>query len=199
MKREHLTPIAHQLLGTHSVRGVRTGDLANAMEIGQVLQLDDGDTLCAEGDPPDALFLLVEGRVVVSRRDAANRDRTLATLEAPAMFGHMGLVDGSARSASCLASGDTLVISLNLKDCRALMAKSNFEAAALRRLILASLAQQLTCTNEQIRKMIDAGNLPMGFDDPEGGLTPHSERELTLSDVANLAASLEGWRVQGGP
>jgi len=196
MNRETLTPIAHQLLGTHLVRGVRPGDLAAAMEKGQALQLDDGETICAEGDSPDALFVLVEGHVVVSRRDANGRARTLATLEAPALFGHMGLVDGSKRSASCVASGDTLVVSLTAEDCRAQMAHSNFEAAALRRLLLSSLAQQLTHTNEQIRKMIDAGSLPMGFDVSDEESSPQVERELTLSDVAHLAAALEGWQVQ---
>ena len=95
MNRETLTPIAHQLLGTLLVRGVRPGDLASAMEKGQALQLDDGEAICAEGDAPDALFVLVEGRVVVSRRDAQGRARTLVTLKAPALFGHMGL--GTAR------------------------------------------------------------------------------------------------------
>ena len=195
MNRDILTPIAHQLLGTHRVRGVRPGDLACAIETGKALQLDDGEPICAEGEPSDALFVLVEGSVLVSRRDAKGRERTLTHLEAPAMFGHMGLVDGSARSASCFAKGDTLVVKLDVTDCRAQMGQPDFEGAALRRLLLASLAQQLTRTNEQIRKMVDAGSLPLDFDDPTQDKPTSMDREFTLSDVAHLAAALEGWQV----
>ena len=192
MKREHLAPIAKALLAAQNVRGVHPGDLASALELGKPIHLTDGEVLCSEGDVPSEMFLLVEGQIRVTRLDKSGASHELASLQAPTMIGHMGLVDGSPRCATCSAQEEALVLAIDLEACRLHMADPSLEAAALRRFLLASLSRQLADTNSRIRRLLNTGELKTGFETEEKPQGP-IERELTLADVSRLAATLEGW------
>ena len=62
----------------------------------------DGETIFKEGEPSDAAYVVVEGRVGLSRR-ANGTESVIANLGAGEMFGEMGLFDRAppppARSA----------------------------------------------------------------------------------------------------
>ena len=62
-----------------------------------------GQVLCSEGDPGDSLLLLEDGQVVVSRISPRGQEIVLATLDAPASFGELSLLDGQPRSATVTA------------------------------------------------------------------------------------------------
>jgi small-conductance mechanosensitive channel/CRP-like cAMP-binding protein len=64
-----------------------------------------GEALFRQGEPADSLFVLAHGRLAVyDERDGARR--RLATLEAPAYVGEMGLLTGQPRGATVMAEGD---------------------------------------------------------------------------------------------
>ena len=68
------------------------------------------DVIARQGEPADSLFILAHGRVAVyddSSGGAGGRNR-LATIEAPAYFGEMGLLTGQARNATIVAEEDVL-------------------------------------------------------------------------------------------
>lgn len=71
------------------------------------------DVVFREGEPADSLYLLAQGQVHVVRDspDGATRNK-FATLEAPAYFGEMGLLLGSPRGATVVASGDVMCYQL---------------------------------------------------------------------------------------
>ncbi len=192
MKREHLLPIASTLLAAHNVRGAQPGDLAASLEVCKPRHLDPDELLCQEGAVPTEMFLLVEGEIRVTRLDKSGAPHELAHLSAPALVGHMGLVDRSPRRATCAASGEAIVLSVDLEACRAHMTLPTPEAAALRRLLLASLSRQLADANGQIRRLLHAGEIKTGLEPTKEAPGP-VERELTLADVSRLAAVLEGW------
>ena len=60
--------------------------------------------MCGEGQPSDSMFVTMEGSVQVLKRDTTGTEKELAVIPAPSMIGQMGLVDGSARSATCRAA-----------------------------------------------------------------------------------------------
>jgi small-conductance mechanosensitive channel len=68
------------------------------------------DVIARQGEPADSLFILARGHVAVfddSKGGTGVRDR-LATLEAPAYFGEMGLLTGQARGATVVAEDEVL-------------------------------------------------------------------------------------------
>jgi len=72
-----------------------------------------GERLFFPGDPGDALFVVVSGRikVVVESEDGATV--VLATLTPPAVFGETAVLDGGPRSAGAEAVDPTTVLALS--------------------------------------------------------------------------------------
>ena len=74
-----------------------------------------GDVIARQGEPADSMFILARGRVTVfddSAGGSGTRDR-LATLEAPNVFGEMGLLTGQARGATVIAENEVLCYRLD--------------------------------------------------------------------------------------
>jgi small-conductance mechanosensitive channel/CRP-like cAMP-binding protein len=73
-----------------------------------------GDLIFRQGAAADSLFILCRGSVDVVFDDAATgRRNKLASLEAPAYFGEMGLLLGAPRRATVVAAGDVLCYRLD--------------------------------------------------------------------------------------
>jgi CRP-like cAMP-binding protein len=73
------------------------------------------DVIARQGEPADSLFILARGKVAVFDDSAGGtgvRDR-LATLEAPAYFGEMGVLTGQARAATVVAEDEVLCYRLD--------------------------------------------------------------------------------------
>ncbi len=58
-----------------------------------------GDVIFREGDPGDKLYLILEGRVRISREVSGMGEEALAILGPGDAFGEMSLIDDSPRSA----------------------------------------------------------------------------------------------------
>ncbi|HEU0116505.1 MAG TPA: Crp/Fnr family transcriptional regulator [Thermomicrobiales bacterium] len=68
-----------------------------------------GQVLWHEGDPGDALLVLEEGQLRISRFTATGAEVVLAVEEAPAAVGELALLDGAPRSASVIAQRPVVV------------------------------------------------------------------------------------------
>ena len=62
-----------------------------------------GDVLFAEGQEPDALFIVISGRVAIANKSIDGRESVVALMEDGDLFGEMGLFDGLGRSAEARA------------------------------------------------------------------------------------------------
>jgi len=62
-----------------------------------------GEEIFREGQTPDGLYLLCQGKVSVNKASSYGKMR-LTELEAPTFFGEMGLLNGAERSAAIKAS-----------------------------------------------------------------------------------------------
>ncbi|MBM64863.1 MAG: cyclic nucleotide-binding protein [Myxococcales bacterium] len=81
-------------------------DLANRRD------LKAGDILFRQGDPGDAMFVVVSGELEVVLQDE-DTERVVATLTAPQFLGEMTLIDKQPRSASVRASTDAVLLALS--------------------------------------------------------------------------------------
>ena len=188
MNAEVLKPIARKLLRTHRVQGVRPEDLAQALSVGKPRRVPDGERLCAEGEPSASMFILLKGSIQVLRKDDRGEERELAVLSAPALVGHMGLVDGSPRSASCVAKGEIGCLKMTRVTFQDLLESPVASGGAMRRLILASLIGQLTSANTRIKEMIAPP-------EPQPSVAAPKRRDISSDDILKLAGVLDGCSV----
>lgn len=107
MKREQIA----RALGETELFGSLDKEALNALA-NRVSARAYGDSqyIFWQGDSSETMFLLVEGsvRITVVGEDGAKM--VLATLEAPATFGELSLLDGGARSASVETVGQAAVL-----------------------------------------------------------------------------------------
>ncbi|HEY2770882.1 MAG TPA: cyclic nucleotide-binding domain-containing protein, partial [Solirubrobacteraceae bacterium] len=74
--------------------------LGDAVEVG----FDAGEAIVCEGDPADAMFVLMSGEVqVTARGDAGGAGRVLRTMSAPSYFGEIGVLERIPRTATVTA------------------------------------------------------------------------------------------------
>jgi CRP-like cAMP-binding protein len=67
--------------------------------------VNDRTLLFKEEDPTDCLYLVLEGRVELTKRTADGKEVLIETVEAGDYFGEMGILDGSPRSTRAVTRG----------------------------------------------------------------------------------------------
>jgi CRP-like cAMP-binding protein len=89
------------------------GALASLAGAGHEQHLIRGDILFNEGDPPEALYLVLRGRLAIALANPIDRrESVVALMEAGDLFGEMGMLDGGPRSAMARALEPTTVLSI---------------------------------------------------------------------------------------
>jgi CRP/FNR family transcriptional regulator, cyclic AMP receptor protein len=154
----------------------------------------DGDTLLfQEGDVGDAVYLLAEGLVKLSKVDLGGHEKTLALLRPPEFFGEMALIGQERRSAAAMTVTAT--------SCY-LLFKDDFQ-----RLLTAYPAISLNLTSTlaaRLRGMDDEAQV-LSYKDAQGRvayvllrlyrdgvvdlLDDRARARLTHQDLANLAGT----------
>jgi CRP-like cAMP-binding protein len=109
-----------------------------------------GQVLFREGDPGDRVFLILSGKVKISRSAPDGRENMLAVLGPGEMFGEMSLFDPGPRNATATALTDSNLASLEHTALRPWLA-ARPEAA---RLLLQVLARRLRRTNDQMADLV---------------------------------------------
>jgi CRP-like cAMP-binding protein len=190
MSPEHLLERAIALLDIHPFPGADARELLTLLQSCSQRSYNPGAVLCQEDDPGVEMFFLLLGEVEVLKRDPKGVDRLLGTIRAPALLGHMSLVDRSARSATCVARGDAVIAALDRQRFNHFFGQPSPEGRALRRLLAASIADQLARGNQRLRVMIDDGEAL----ETEDTVT---RDDVTQEEVMALEGQFEGWDVWG--
>jgi CRP-like cAMP-binding protein/predicted MFS family arabinose efflux permease len=68
-----------------------------------------GTVIIREGEAPDDFFVLAAGQVEVSASGEAGQERVLGTIDAPAYFGEIGLLEHMPRTATVIATQPSTV------------------------------------------------------------------------------------------
>ncbi len=72
-----------------------------------------GDLLFQEGDPPEAVYLVLRGRLAIAIANPIDRrESVVALMEAGDLFGEMGMLDEGPRSAMARALEPTTVLEI---------------------------------------------------------------------------------------
>src|SRR4051795_4817149 len=115
--------------------------LAGALTTRDVVR---GHVVFNEGDTGDRLFIVLDGKVKISRAAVDGRENLLAVLGPGEMFGELSLFDPGPRTATATAVTDSSLASLDHDGLRPLLLAQPAVAAQL----LRALAQRLRRTKE---------------------------------------------------
>ena len=106
-------------------------------------EFDVGDIVFEEGSTGRELFVVLDGRIDIVKRDGASKT-TIVTLGKGEFFGEMAVIDGSARSATAIsAAPKTRVMRIN--HARFVYLVSQQPAFAL--MVMDALSKRLCASN----------------------------------------------------
>lgn len=86
-------------------------DIAAVAELAREVRFRKGERIFAEGDPGDALYVIVEGRV-----EARRGEEVVLTLRQKEAFGEVSLFDGAPRPTDVVALEDVVALVIDRRD-----------------------------------------------------------------------------------
>jgi CRP/FNR family transcriptional regulator len=156
--------------------------------------VDRGHVVFHEGDTGDRLFIVLDGKVKISRTAADGRENLLAVLGPGEMFGELSLFDPGSRTATATAVTESTLASLDHDDLRPLL----LDRPAVAVNLLRALAQRLRRTNEAMADLVFS-DVPgrvakallelaekFGDDEPDGTRVRH---DLTQEELAQFVGA----------
>jgi CRP/FNR family transcriptional regulator, cyclic AMP receptor protein len=91
------------LRGTELFAELSDEALAHVVDTAQSRELRRGDIVFEEGDRPEHLYVVEDGRIAIASKSIDGRESVFALMERGELFGEMGLLDGLGRSAEARA------------------------------------------------------------------------------------------------
>ena len=77
---------------------------------------ESGEVIFREGDRSDSAFLILSGKIEIVRRQMDGEDKHIAVLDKGEYVGEMGAIDDKPRSATALAMGPVVCMSVDQKE-----------------------------------------------------------------------------------
>ena len=114
------------------------------------VKLSRGEHLFLEGDPGDRLYVVLDGKIKLTRAAADGRENLLSVLGPGEMFGELSLFDPRPRTMSASAVTDVRLAALAHDDLRTWLTAHPDVAMHL----LAALARRLRRTNEVLSDLV---------------------------------------------
>ncbi len=152
-----------QLLGRIDLfSGLGEDELRAIGEVAQVVTLPRDSRIFDSGDPSDALYVVASGKVNIVITSSDGKELILAVLGAGQVFGEMGLLDASPRSAAAVTASPVELVSISREDFQALLDRQ----PPLARKLLNIMSQRLRRANakmESLAYMDVAGRLARYF------------------------------------
>ncbi len=115
-------------------RGLSPDSLERVASLAVQRSFRSGAVVFSPGDPGDALYAIVSGRIRISAGAADGKELFLNIMEPGDSFGEIALLDGGARTASATATAPTELLSIRREHFTALLAREPGVALELLRL-----------------------------------------------------------------
>ena len=115
---------------------ISQGTMSTLLEKTSIHYFRSGETLFREGDPSDALFFVVFGKLIIETSNSAGQTRRIAEVQAPETVGELAMLADSNRSATVIAARESTVARLGRKDFNELIAPDASMLMPLARLVV---------------------------------------------------------------
>jgi len=114
-------------------------------------ELPGGSAIFVEGAVGDEMFVVIAGRVRISKKVRGVGEEALAILEPGAWFGEMAMIDDSPRSADALAHTSCVLAVLKREELEQLMFVDKDLASVVLWTFVRTLSARLREMNEKIQ------------------------------------------------
>ncbi len=122
-----------ELSDTRIFSGLLAEELSTLAQTGEIRSFEQGDTIFAEGDPGDGLFVIIEGRVQVSTLMSDDERKVFSVVDTGDFFGEMAVLDDGPRSATAVADKKTRLYFIRREDLLKVLDSSPKLAVSLMR------------------------------------------------------------------
>jgi CRP/FNR family transcriptional regulator, cyclic AMP receptor protein len=165
--------------------------VATSLEHGEFAR---GETVFAEGEQGDTLYIVLEGKVKIGRRAADGRENMLSVMGPSDMFGELSLFDPGPRTATATVVTDARLASL----AHAALRPWITDRPEIAEQLLRVLARRLRRTNDaladliftdvpgRVAKQLLALSERFGSPEPDGLRVHH---DLTQEELAQLVGA----------
>lgn len=127
--------------------GLDTRDINKVLKVATGKKFETDAVVFREGDQGDCFYLIIEGKVRVSKSVSNDKIEEVAILSAGDYFGEMALFDGEPRSASVVAIESTKLLEVkNSQFIKIIMSDENFSRKVLWA-FCSTFAKRLRATN----------------------------------------------------
>jgi CRP-like cAMP-binding protein len=167
-----------------------------------------GEIVFSRGDPGDALYAVVSGKIRISTGAADGHEISLNIMEPGDTFGEIALLDGGTRTATATASAPSELVSIRRDQFTALLEREPHVALELLRLCgerlrwtsgLVEDAAFLNASARLAKRLLSLGQLH-GQRTPAGMTLSISQEDLaTFLGVSRQVVNqyLQGWKATG--
>lgn len=131
--------------------GLTHAQLQKVAALARTETYDGSAALFREGDPGVGMYIIVEGKVRISKMIPGAGEEALAILERGQYFGEMAIVEDSPRSADAIAHIPCTVALIEREKLEQLMFTDKDLAYVLLWTFVRTLSERLRETNEKLR------------------------------------------------
>lgn len=132
-------------------QGLTTTQLAKVAGLAQSQKHPIGTFIFKEGETGAAMYIVVEGKVRISKNVPGIGEEALAILEKGAYFGEMAVIEDSPRSADAIAHSSCMVLVIEREKLDQLMFTDKDLAYVLLWTFVRTLSERLRETNDKIK------------------------------------------------
>ena len=155
-----MTDLTTQLAKVDMFQGLDPGQLQSIFRISDTEQFEQDAVIFKEGDPGEELYVIVNGKVRITREYALGGDETLAILEDGQAFGEMAVIgDDVVRSAAARTAEKSVLLVLKRKPFRQLLHKDRDLAYTVLWNVLRQISGRLRTTNEKVMMFLTSAGL----------------------------------------
>jgi CRP-like cAMP-binding protein len=137
-------------------RGLSEADAQALVEIVEETTAKKGDYLFHEADAGDALYVVLEGTVEITKKDRAGTAQQLAKLGDGSALGEMSLVSNNGpRSASALAASDVRLLKISSTRFAKLIREDSVPALRIVHNLAQVMSRRLLLMDEKLVDLLD--------------------------------------------
>jgi CRP-like cAMP-binding protein len=114
-----------------------------------------GAEIIREGQGGDFMFMVLEGRIEVHKRDRWNTPQVLAAVDAGRTLGEMSMIDGEPRFATCIATEPSLIAVLDRESLARIIVEQPLLGAKILMELVLMLSQRLRATSGRLLGLLD--------------------------------------------
>jgi signal transduction histidine kinase len=153
--------VVERLRDTPLFGGLDEGQLLRLVEMGEIIDLGPGDHLIREGEEADALYVVLEGELDVTKRSGRSQI-PVARVGPGSLQGEIAALEGGRRLASVHAVTPAEVLRIPVRAVRELLSSGPDVALAVIRTAVARL-RSLESTLREREKLAGLGTLAAGL------------------------------------